>query len=160
MNSFWSYKKRDLRRSLGLSWPYLILIFNWPGRILKMPMEFKAIWKTNPTHIIYFSFQKSCHTTRWRPPNWQPTGVDIFLGFTTFQWNWEKKRRMDSSWNRLDQSSFKTIENMFKTSITPTKVISCLELPRFVRSASCENIVASVPDPDSFIRPGKHGDLK
>ena len=55
-------QKRDLRRSLRLSWPYLILIFNWPGRILKIPMEFKAIWKTTPSHIIYFSFQKLCHT--------------------------------------------------------------------------------------------------
>ena len=62
-------QKRDLRRSLGLSWPYLILIFNWLGRILKIPLEFKAIWS----------------------PNWHPTGVDIFLGFTTFQWNREKK---------------------------------------------------------------------
>ena len=53
--------------------------------------------KTTPSHIIYFSFQKLRHTTVWRPLNWQPTGVDIFLSFTTFKWNREKKGRMDSS---------------------------------------------------------------
>ena len=52
------------------------------------------------------------------------------------------------------------IEKLLKTSITPTKVISCLKLPRFDRSASCENIVASVTDPVSLILPGEHGDLK
>ena len=71
-----------------------------------------------------------------------------------------KKWRMESGWNRLDQTSLQMIEKLFKTSITPTKVISCLKLPCFDRSASCENIVASVPDPVSLIRPGKHGDLK
>ena len=40
------------------------------------------------------------------------------------------------------------------------KVISFLKLPRFDRSASCENIVASVPDPVSLIRRGKYGVLK
>ena len=52
------------------------------------------------------------------------------------------------------------IENLSKTSVTPTKVISRLKLPRFGRSGSCENIVASVPDPVSLIRLGKHGDLE
>ena len=42
--------------------------------------------------------------------------------------------------------SLQMIENLFKTSIAPTKVISCLKLPRFDRSAGCENIVASVSD--------------
>ena len=52
------------------------------------------------------------------------------------------------------------IENLFKTSITPTKVISCLKLPRFDRSAGCENIVASISDLVSLIGPGKHSDMK
>ena len=52
------------------------------------------------------------------------------------------------------------MENLFKTSIAPTKVISCLKLPRFDRSAGCENIVASVSELVSLIGPGKHGNLK
>ena len=70
-----------------------------------------------------------------------------------------KKEGMDSK-NRLDQKSLQMIENLLKTSTTSTKVISCLKLTRFDRSASCENIVASVSYPVSLIRPDKHGDLK